>query len=491
MARKSSPSGSGTGRHTSALTTAEITRYPLLHEPLYIGIDVGKNTHFAGFVSRTLLQRHDRFEGCPALKFDNSREGFRGLVERIESYAPLEQCMVLLEKTGHYQQALTQYLLDLDVAVYLMHVQSRPAKLLKTDKRDALGLANTLYTQLELGAQVADKAYLVRRAVPPTEAATMLRSLIRHHYELTHEATQRKNKLTALCDELFPEFARFFKDPNAPGALVVREHFPTPQALATASVSDLTAIRVGRLPATTKLLQAQEAAQTSIGTHNLARQRGLILEQKQLIRELRLVEDHLQELNAEIAQIVDQAREGHILRSIPGIGPVQAGAFIAAIGHIDNFRSAAALRAYCGWAPQVVRSGVTLDHIHLGRGGTRTLKQLVFLMVGNAIQMDTEWAQIYQRLVESRCAYDERTKQYTGKVRIMGRIAGQMIGTIYALLKQDAEALARHTPRQALPEPILYDSALHHSHRIGHYHATKPPVRPHGNITALPHLTHP
>ena len=36
---------------------------------IYVGIDVGKARHVAGFVSSTLLQRHGRFEGCPVLTF--------------------------------------------------------------------------------------------------------------------------------------------------------------------------------------------------------------------------------------------------------------------------------------------------------------------------------------------------------------------------------------------------------------------------------------
>src|SRR6266699_6846451 len=59
----------------------------------------------------------------------------------------------------------------------------------------------------------------VRRLVPPTEAAASLRGLVRHHYELVAESTQRKNKLTAICDELFPEFTRLLRNPNLPTAL--------------------------------------------------------------------------------------------------------------------------------------------------------------------------------------------------------------------------------------------------------------------------------
>ena len=72
-----------------------------------------------------------------------------------------------MERTGHYHRPLEQYLHELDISVYLMHVQSRPAGMLKTDKRDALMLANQLYSQLELGVQVPDKLQLVRRVAPP------------------------------------------------------------------------------------------------------------------------------------------------------------------------------------------------------------------------------------------------------------------------------------------------------------------------------------
>jgi hypothetical protein len=62
----------------------------LLNESLYVGIDIGKGKQVAGFLSQTLLARHDRFEACPALVFENSREGFRLLIERIRRYSPLE-----------------------------------------------------------------------------------------------------------------------------------------------------------------------------------------------------------------------------------------------------------------------------------------------------------------------------------------------------------------------------------------------------------------
>jgi transposase len=99
----------------------------LAHETVYVGGDIGKHKHVAGFVSKTLLERHGRFEACPAFTFEQSREGFRSLIERIQSLVPLTQIYLIFEHTGHYHRALEQYLLELDLTVYRIHVQKRPA----------------------------------------------------------------------------------------------------------------------------------------------------------------------------------------------------------------------------------------------------------------------------------------------------------------------------------------------------------------------------
>jgi len=469
---------------TRAKQRPDLQAIPLLkHEPLYIGIDVGKLKHVAGFVSTTLLERHQRFEACPVLAFENTREGFRALLERIQSLAPLEHVFVLLEKTGHYHFALQQFLQECDLSVYTVHVQTRPAGMLKTDKRDALGLANTLYNQLQLGVQVADKTQLVRRAEPPTAAAAQLKGLVRHRYELVRESTQRKNKLTAICDEIFPEFTRVLKDPNLSTALTLRERFPTPHAMATAS---LTALREARgytrtLPES-KLLELQQLAACSIGIKDLTRQRSLVLEQGQLIQELRLLQHHIEQLESEIKTIVDQAREGTILLSM-GIGPIQAATIIATIGSILNFPNAGTFKAYCGWAPMREQTGTTFDRSHLTSRGSRPMRQMMFLIVASITRQDTEWAYLYKRLVQTRCPYDERTGERKGKLRIMGRVAGQMLETMYALLKKDAEVLGKVPSGQDPPPPILYDPALHRRHREGHYQPLK--SSPHPSLIML------
>jgi hypothetical protein len=60
-----------------------------------------------------------------------------------------------------------------------------------------------------------------------------------------------------------------------------------------------------------------------------------------------------------------------------------------------------------------------------------------------------------------------------------------MVSTIYALLKRDAELLARCAPGSLPPEPTLYDPQVHKAHREGYYRPSKP-HRSLGVITALP-----
>lgn len=448
---------------------------PLLaHETLYVGVDIGKRAHVAGFLSTTLLVRHQRFEHCPALAFDNSREGFRSLIDRMQTFVPLIQVQVLLEVTGHYHRALMQYLQDLDIAVYIIHVQKRREGLLKSDKRDALGLGNQLYNQMEKGIQVDDPLQAVRRLAPPTQAAAQLRGMVQHHGELVVESTQRKNKLTSICDELFPEFTKLLLNPNLPTALALRSRFPTPAALAQAPFAELKQAR-GRTCSVSdvKLRELSRLAAQSIGIKDPARVNALVFEQKQLIAELHLLGEHLSQLEQQIVQIVEQSREGQILTSIPGIGSQAAAALIATIGSIANFERPAQLKSYFGWVPKIAQSGSTLDWSRLTPRGVRAMRQTMYLIVWRAIQWDADWKEVYDRLVARKCHVDERTRRLVGREKVVGRLAGQMTSVVFVLLKKDQELLA-HLPSGATPPaPSLYDAALHRKHRLGHYQPSR------------------
>jgi hypothetical protein len=306
-----------------------------------------------------------------------------------------------------------------------------------------------------------------------------------HRHELVHESTRRKNQLISICDQLCPEFTQVFKDPNSSAALAVRECYPTAEALATADLDELCATKGPHRPSRAELAHLQHLAAQSIGVHDPNRLEGLVFEQQQLIRELHLIQEHLDAIDTKVAHLLEHSREGRILRSIPNIGIQSAAAILAAIGNIDNFPNAAALKAYFGWAPQVRQSGDSVDTVTLSRAGERTMKPVMYLVAIRAIQGDTEWAHLYHRLVERKCAYDERTRAYRGRKKVVGRIAGQITSMIYGLLRAEAELRARTPTGTPLPEPRLYDAAIRHAHRAGGYRSMKPQHRP-AQIIELP-----
>lgn len=451
----------------SLLYPPPVDRAEACDDLLCVGIDVGKFGHMGAFLSSSLLSRNRRYDRCPTLQFDNSRAGFLRLLDKMQSYAPLDHCVVLVERTGHYHVPLQEALLEAGVAVYDIQVQERSKKRDKSDKQDALSLANHLYCQVVLGVQVDEPSARVHRVSQASPVAQRLRGLVHHRERLMREAVRRRNRLTAICDQLFPELCLVIKDVNCTSALLLRERYPRPSDVERADVAALKDCCPGRRPGRAQLARLQELATSSIGIKDEARIELLIYEQSQLIDELRLLEQHLAAISEKIAYQVALCREGRILTSLPMIGPYFAAALIAGIGTIANFEDAAHLRSYLGWRPRSKQTGTTEDTRALAPVGNRLMRHTMYLIVWAAIrpQAKTEWGDLYRRLVPKKCAYDARKKKYIGKNKVIGRVAGQIATLIYHLLKKDYDVLMSLSPGEEPPPPIVYDRALHQAHR--------------------------
>jgi hypothetical protein len=126
-----------------------------------------------------------------------------------------------------------------------------------------------------------------------------------------------------------------------------------------------------------------------------------------------------------------------------------------------------------------------MDRARLSPTGTRATRSLLYLAVGNAMQKDCQFADLYQRLVPKKCSYDERKQDYVGKTKVMGTVAGRMISMIYMLLRSDAELLATVPPNMEPPAAKLYDYAVHKAHATGAYVPAKQRPKP-ARIVRLP-----
>lgn len=419
-------------------------------EHLYIGIDIGKRKHVACFISISLLARHGKYKACPTLEFPNLRTGFEQFLATVKEYAPrMKQISVLMERTGHYGHSIEQYLQEQGMTLYRIQAQFRYSRT-KTDKDDAQSLAVMLFSQVELKSPVIDKKHQAVRLIAPSPVARELRVLVRRRHELVRDIVRAENKLTAICDELFPEFTQVFISPNSPSALAFRQKYPTAESVAQASPEDLFAACIHSYPGRKRLARLKELANTSIGTKDDYRRRSLIIEQEQLIAAWYLYQEHVMQLEAEIERIVPTSREGRILLSLIGIGPVQAATIIATVGNIANFETVGELRLSMGWGIRRSQTGTTYDTSKQDKGGSSLMKTMFYLAAMTALRYDPGWRRLYDRLIAA------------GKTRAIGRIAGQLVRVIFFLLKRDAALLASLEPGQTPPEPELYDPMKHH-----------------------------
>ena len=71
---------------------------------------------------------------------------------------------------------------------------------------------------------------------------------------------------------------------------------------------------------------------------------------------------------------------------------------------------------------------------------------MLFLMAARAISIDCEWAKMYQQLLPRMCSYDERIKDYRGKMKVLGRIAGQMASMIFVFQMEGRQSPPRTIP---------------------------------------------
>lgn len=430
---------------------------------LCIGIDIGCLSHACTFISDPLLARHKKAEHCPRIETSNTASGFDELTAHIQQYGNITECCALVEPTGHYGILLLQHLKSLGVQLYVAQSRERKKQQSKSDTEDSLKMAKLLYNAVVKNVQAVDNHYRVSPLVIPTKTAMQLHGYVQRYIDLDKDIVRRKNQLKAISQELFPESVGFYGDHACPSALSLWQAFPTPSAIASASLDALLSTRnkKARVPSAESFAQLQEAARKSIGQKDQIRVEELVFRQNQLIEELIPMLKSKAALKKRLEPIVQESREGIILTSFIGINITSAAIILDKIKDVEAFPSAGKFKSFFGWSPQQNQSGKSLDHVALTRRGNRDLKRTMRMVAMTAIVKDPTWEALYERLKLVKCYYDPRKKKQMGKMKVIGRIIGQMITLIYRLLKRDRRLINEHQPWGPVPPPETYRVERH------------------------------
>ncbi|MCK4815926.1 IS110 family transposase, partial [bacterium] len=335
----------------------------------YLGIDIGKKTHVAGLVDDS-GGNIDR-----TLKFSPSRTGWEKLMSYLEkNQLDKDSIQIGLEATGHYWLTLYEKLIssEFNVTVFnplqVASFRNKGIRGQKTDPIDAVLIANVLRFGESSQTRLPDENILI------------LRRLSRFRSNLVDQTTSIKHKISAILDQVFPEYASLFDNTFGKGSLALLKKSAFPEEIAKLDLGKLTKLlkKASRNHFDEeKARLIKDKAKISFGTRI-----GLDafeIQIKILINQIEYLDEQTKKLAKELKSLVGD----HVLLSIPGISHVSAGIIL---GEIGNFRFAGkdearrgikALTALAGLDPKLQESGQYQGQTKMSKRGSKYLRRAV------------------------------------------------------------------------------------------------------------------
>ena len=209
-----------------------------------------------------------------------------------------DKIKVGLEATGHYSYNILGFLLDKDLAVYVMNPlhtnlyrKSLSLRKTKTDRVDARTIATMLLSDVDLKSYT-DTAYHNEE----------LKSLTRYRFDKVRERAKLKQSVSRLVTILFPELEKLVTSLHIASVYALLSEYPGAKQISEIHLTKLTNLLAtaskGRYEKE-KAIQIREAARTSIGSVMSAKS----LELKHTIKLIKELTSEIDEIEDSIQQI--------------------------------------------------------------------------------------------------------------------------------------------------------------------------------------------
>ncbi len=383
-----------------------------------LGIDVAKRRHNA-----TLLDE-DGNAVFRNISFAHSREGLNGFLERLAATRQSPRGILIgMEATGHYWMVLFQCLTKAGYTVHVINPIVTAARRnitirgTKTDAVDSFLIAKVLREENPKISAI------------PAEDVQRLRDLTRLRFECAQAAMAEKQRLIALLDLAFPEYADNFSDIFGTASRKVLAEFPTAEDLAKVDIRRLTRLlreasrgRMGR----SKAEQLKKAARQSFAlTGNTD---ALALEIRFLVERLNLLIEQIAKLDKRFGRLLHADQK--LLQSIPGLGKVWAPTILAEVlpvFHPELQHGAKKLVAAAGIDVRLCDSGESRSKGKMSKRGSKYLRTAVMQAADVAVFLvkDPLFKAVYDR-------QKARGKHHTVA---LSHVAHKMLHVIFSVLK--------------------------------------------------------
>lgn len=380
----------------------------------FIGVDIAKAAHCAA-----AIDEQGRVVMTP-VAIPQTQQGLQAFESRLQALGNKDEIKIGLEATGHYWKILWRFLTPRGWKVEVMNPVLSAANARsnlrgrQTDADDALVIAKVL----------RDGGYAPW--VEGTPQIEELKVLCHQRRWLVKQLAAAKKRLLAQLDELFPEFARQFKDPYGKTALAILKEAPSARLLATLPMKRLTHLLVHHSHNHFGAVKAQalhQAARNSVATTHVLPSLEFCLQS--MIQQVEFLEAQIEKLQSQITTNFKTVE--HPIQSIPGIGKVTGPVILSEIGDIQRFchpKGAHKILAFAGMDPRIRASGQWQGKVKMSKRGSPTLRTALYQAASMARIHHPFFKAIYRR------QKDEFKKLHAVAI---SHVARKLVEVIYAV----------------------------------------------------------
>ena len=393
-------------------------------ETLVVGIDIGKETHYArAFDYRGL-------ELAKLLKFSNTDQGFEHLDQWMRDTCKQQEkteIIVGFEPTGHYWFTLGDHLKSQGHKLAIVnpfHVK-RTKELddnspTKNDRKDPKTIAML----------VKDGRY--REVYIPDDIYQELREAVSERERLQEQLTSIHNRVVRWLDIRFPEFTTVFKDWRRNAALITLRSFPTPEKVMEMGVDKI--VETWRKQMKRASLKRAEAL-VKAASRSVGRTSGKVASEASLQNLLAEYDLYCQQYDKQeqlMQDLLMQVPNADKLLDIKGVGLITAATFVGEVGDISRFQDPRQIQKLAGLNLVENSSGKHKGKTTISRRGRRRLRHSLFFSMIAMLGKNQEFRLLHQRNLT-------RENNPLNKMQSIIALCGKLIRVFFAILTKGVD----------------------------------------------------
>lgn len=393
---------------------------------LWIGVDPHKKQH-------TICITAPNQSVLSKFKIPTSRSGFEELLHRSEQQrlaVGATQVVFGIEPGGHYWRTLAGFLQARAYEVRCIN----PFTLKRQRDGDDLTHRKNDYRDATKAAELLAQGKYTWTAEPRGQYAE-LRRCHTTYQQLGTAYARLKQQLTTALDQLFPEFQSVFKQLDGQTALTVLAIEARPAVFATQELTDWVAhLRtVHRQQGRHGFQQKKVRALCALAPHSVGVCDGttaLNAQVQGLVAHLSFLQTQVVQAETALRQSFEACSESRWLKSIFGLGSINAAGLLAEIGDIQRFSGVKQLTKLAGIQPIEDSSAERhLGRTPMSKKGRSGLRKIAFRAVIGLLRHNNLFQQYVERL-------HTRASQPLTKRAAIGAAMNKLLRVVYTLLKR-------------------------------------------------------